>query len=578
MSKISQDFINNLGFLYDQIHVKDQDFLNEESEYYDQETAELVEDILSSISLSMIYEGYSASSVISFLADCSEEQIIEKYLSLDENILNENIVSEEYIEEQLEILNEVVGALFRVGKALVKGAKYAKGAKGAAPLTRIGSGLKAAGTATERVAKQGPKASSIVRSTLSKGVQKVKDIAKGAKAKLTGPTAKKLALGAAGLGAAGLAGGIGGYVGAKMAGGGKEGTQGAGKPTPSGTPSGTKDDDFLKGSALAKLGGREGRIKDGEFRTMGWSPESRARYDAAIKASAKPSSSAPATSSSSGGGASSSAKPATKPTAKPAAPKKPEGGTAMQQWAKANPELAAKVKPGQSGYEEISAMRDKPGPNEKKDQTPTIGKPDAKIDTSSVEADIKKEQEKLKKKAEKSTVTAKESYDAYDIILEYLIGTEQVDTLEEAHYVMLEMDTKTVGDIIEQYENYLLEEEIQEWVNDLVDEGYDLSEYTWDDMVEYYVTEARIDAGKTDKEKRKARRDRNDTSGLDFFHTISRGKKKVKGRKTSYDNEGKMIRKYKTMQDDKRAAQKDQENAEYNERQRVQTRGTWDKD
>jgi hypothetical protein len=130
----------------------------------------------------------------------------------------------------------------------------------------------------------------------------------------------------------------------------------------------------------------------------------------------------------------------------------------MQQWAKANPKLAAKVKPGQSGYEEISAMRSTPGPNEKQDQTPTTGKPEAQIDKSSVEADIKKEQERLKKKTEQTTT--KESYDAYDVILEYLIDTEQVDTIEEAHYVMLEMGAETIGSIVDQYENYLLSEEI----------------------------------------------------------------------------------------------------------------------
>lgn len=434
MSRISQDFINDLGFLYEHIHVKDQDFLNEESEYYDEEASELVEDIISTISLSMIYEGFSANAVIGFLADSSEEEIVEKYLNFDESILTESTISKEYIEEQLELLENRLRAAASLGKAAFK--------------TLFGKGPGYAATKL-----QGPRAPGLIDKAKvlgSKVVNKVKEVGSKAKTALTGPTAKKVALGAAGLGAAGLAGGIGGYVGAKMAGGGKEGTQGTGKPTPSGTPSGTKGDDFLKGSALAKLGGREGRIKDGEFRTMGWSPESRARYDAATKGSAKPTPSAPpapAAPSSSGSGSSSS----TKPAAKPAAPKKPEGGTAMQQWAKANPELAAKVKQGQSGYEEISAMRDKPGPSEKKDQTPTTGKPDAKIDTSSVESDIKKEQERLKKKAEQTAVTAKESYDAYDVILEYLIGTEQVDTLEEAHYVMMEMDAETVGDIIETF-------------------------------------------------------------------------------------------------------------------------------
>ena len=97
-------------------------------------------------------------------------------------------------------------------------------------------------------------------------------------------------------------------------------------------------------------------------------------------------------------------------------------------------------------------------------------------------------------------------------------------------------------------------------------------------MVEYYVNEARVDAGKTDKEKREARADRNDTSGLDFFHTISRGKKKVKGRKTSYDSQGNMVRKYKTMQNDKKQAQRERDADEQRSRDRGgMSRGTWDK-
>ena len=34
-------------------------------------------------------------------------------------------------------------------------------------------------------------------------------------------------------------------------------------------------------------------------------------------------------------------------------------------------------------------------------------------------------------------------------------------------------------------------EEVENWVNSLIEEGYDLSEYTWDDMYEMYVTEGR---------------------------------------------------------------------------------------
>ena len=56
---------------------------------------------------------------------------------------------------------------------------------------------------------------------------------------------------------------------------------------------------------------------------------------------------------------------------------------------------------------------------------------------------------------------------------------------------MLVMDAETIGTIVEEYENDLLAEEITEWVNELVEGGYDLSEYTWDDLAEYYVNESK---------------------------------------------------------------------------------------
>ena len=197
----------------------------------------------------------------------------------------------------------------------------------------------------------------------------------------------------------------------------------------------------------------------------------------------------------SGGGGGSSTSPSGSPKPKPNAttPAKPSTGeTDMQKWAKAKPTLAAKVKPGQSGYSEISAIRDKPSSYEKQDQTPTQGSQTAQIDTKSVEADIKADQERQKKRLEKQNktpVTAKESYEPYDIVLNYLLSEGHADTLDEANYIMMEMDENAIGTIMEQYENYLLAEEIQEWVNGLVDEGHDLSQYTWDDMVEYYVTQ-----------------------------------------------------------------------------------------
>ena len=39
-------------------------------------------------------------------------------------------------------------------------------------------------------------------------------------------------------------------------------------------------------------------------------------------------------------------------------------------------------------------------------------------------------------------------YDAYDIVLEYLLSSEQVATIEEANYVMTEMDAETIQGIV----------------------------------------------------------------------------------------------------------------------------------
>lgn len=41
-------------------------------------------------------------------------------------------------------------------------------------------------------------------------------------------------------------------------------------------------------------------------------------------------------------------------------------------------------------------------------------------------------------------------YDAYDVVLEYLLSQGHAETVEEAHYVMLEMDSETIGSIVEE--------------------------------------------------------------------------------------------------------------------------------
>ena len=440
MSRISQDFINNVGYLYEEINIQHQDFLSEDSQYYDAEAAELVEEILSTISTLMVCEGHTAEGILGFLADSSEETIIEKYLSFNANTLAESVVSEDYIEEQLSIfdsaINEGLGSL--IGKTLAGVgklvAKRAPALKSAGPLTQKAATRLAMKGNPTLVTKAKVGLERLIGPKGRKAVQAVKDVASKAKTALP-----KIAKGAGifGLGAAG------GYLGAKMGGAGS-----SAKPVESPKPALSQ-----KPPAAPKL---------------------------------------PAPTGNGGGGASSSAK--SKTTTQP---KKsddgPAGETPMQQWARLFPKEASKVKPGEAGYDEITQTRVKPGPYEKKNQTPTTGPEASDALKSQAGADVAAIQAKQKadfEKKQKEGSTQKESYEPYDVILEYLMNGGHADTIEEAHYIMMEMDSDSVRMVVETYEANILAEEVTAWVNELVEEGYDLSEYTWDDMVDYYFTEA----------------------------------------------------------------------------------------
>ena len=50
----------------------------------------------------------------------------------------------------------------------------------------------------------------------------------------------------------------------------------------------------------------------------------------------------------------------------------------------------------------------------------------------------------------KKAAMANEEFTPYDIVLEYLLSTEQAATIEEANYVMTEMDAETIQDIVQE--------------------------------------------------------------------------------------------------------------------------------
>ena len=174
----------------------------------------------------------------------------------------------------------------------------------------------------------------------------------------------------------------------------------------------------------------------------------------------------------------------------------------LETWAKANPKLAAKLNAdsaqkgtGQSQMEKDAEELRQMSNRSKQRQGELMGGPEGpgSINKKDVEDAMKAEQERQKKKLEqeKSKVTTKESYEPYEVLLEYLLSNGHADSIEEAHYIMLEMDASSVQAVMEEYEDYLLAEEVSEWVDGLLHEGYDLSQYTWDDVVAHYVTEFR---------------------------------------------------------------------------------------
>ena len=51
--------------------------------------------------------------------------------------------------------------------------------------------------------------------------------------------------------------------------------------------------------------------------------------------------------------------------------------------------------------------------------------------------------------AMKSKLKALESYEPYDLVLDYVISEGHAETVEEAHYVMTQMDAETIQTIVE---------------------------------------------------------------------------------------------------------------------------------
>ena len=455
-------------------------------------------------------QGYDVDDVISYFTEASREVIVEDAISISEGVLlvESVAVSDEYIAEQFELLYERVPGLGWLASQAGRAANAVKGAvtsvkksaetynrakniqkirdvktavpPGKAKVTTGSGGTPPTGTA--KVTTTGgnavgrnvfQKAGDFAKKQLMKipGAGTVAKIAKSPVGKIAGKALPGLGAAAYGIDAADRAkkgdwggaalsglgavtsaipgvGLVGGLAPAAIQMGtdalgltGDKSKKGSAKPTPAGPPSLKAKQDFAKSKGKYFSSSDQKTYKN---------------YNDALAAKnsrrgVKPTPAPAAPSSPTlkpGAGGNVLAAPASKPASKPA-PAADNKLTNMQKWAKANPTLAAKVKLGQSGYDDISATRTKPGPNEKQDQTPTQGPSDAKIDPKAVSSALKSQQERDKKKAQPQTVSSSYEYDAYDLVLEYLLSQGHADTLEEANYVMLELDAEMIGDIVE---------------------------------------------------------------------------------------------------------------------------------
>ena len=210
---------------------------------------------------------------------------------------------------------------------------------------------------------------------------------------------------------------------------------------------------------LSKKGGVEGTGVGKDFKAKSWSDTEKQRYTSA------------------------SAKVAPKPAPTPAGPTKPAigttaGGTKFERRAATGAELRAAQAARKAAL--VSKPEDKKGAEESAVKAgvetskpaskpavtsrpsgfgvptaPLAAKLSAATSTAPPTPTAAPKAAPLPPKKEtappppKTPISSSYEYDAYDLVLEYLLSQGHADTLEEANYVMLEMDAEMIGDIVE---------------------------------------------------------------------------------------------------------------------------------
>jgi len=457
---------------------------------YTPQEESLEQEIFEAIAYAFISQGCTATDVLEYFAQVDEDVIIEDLIALSEGtLLIESVVSEEYIEEQFQQLDEVVGLLARGAMALARpvAGLVARGASKVAQKAASAVGkltpkkalppAGATGAGAKNFAAPVPNLLQRAGGALRGAVQGVKGAATKVLDKLPGGSQGKLA---------GLVKG-----GAKLALGGaafEAGMRGAGALM-GGKGQTAKTSPSAKYNASAALGGQTAFKAGGGMAAMKKNPSlsaadvQKAGSQALFKAGGGTAATqgktraqviAQGVKATAGKGAKPSATPAATPSASVStgtggtvktAPAKPAAKPATGMLGKTSYEVRTPTSAEFKGAQEYRQQNPNAKPEDVLKAAQLRGKQQASVD-----ADLKKanspeelnkpapagtalaaEQERRRKKAQETAAagTTNESYDAYDIVLEYLVSGGHVESISEAHYVMLEMDAETIKNIVE---------------------------------------------------------------------------------------------------------------------------------
>ena len=517
MSKITATEVRGIMEAYNAVYAPQQE---------EQEVQELGLEIIENAAYVLFSQGYDVDDVISYFTEAENNTIVEDFVNFAEgNLIIESVaVSDEYIEEQFQQLDERLGGILSGAAKLV--------GKGATALGKAVTGLGNKATAVGRAQnikniradklakwKQGSLATPMGPAAKPAGLlQKAGDFAKGVMTKAKdvvkkipgaglvskvakGPIGKVVGRAAPGVGAAlygmdavdrakkgdwggaALSGvgavasavpGVGTLASLAPAGiqmatdamgltGDKSKKGPSAKTTPAGTPKPPKAGmvDTSKGQRY-KSSSDTKHYKNYNDALAARRSRRGETAPAAPTVKAAPSTSAPevkATNTLAAKSTQPAVKPSTSPQLSPGgrrgnsdlagktfATGKTKGGTPYEMRTPTSAEMAASKAKG-GGEEGVKAAVQRSGQLMGGQEGP------GKIDTQSVQADLKAQQERDKNKSPKTTapqpVNASYEYDAYDLVLEYLFSQGHVGTLDEAHYVMLEMEPEVIQDIVE---------------------------------------------------------------------------------------------------------------------------------